>query len=106
MSSAVVVQCLHANNTSSKEIQFSIFSPQETVRLSEFQVTHRDLYTPGDRLPVKDGVLDRRLVRPILLKVLLTQLTYSCREQPKKTHAARPVVIIRRIVLDTMLTLN
>jgi hypothetical protein len=31
--------------------------------MSEFQVTHRDLYTATDRLPVKDGVLDRRLVR-------------------------------------------
>lgn len=32
------------------------------MKLAEFQVTHRDLYTPTDRLPVKDGVLDRRLV--------------------------------------------
>lgn len=30
--------------------------------MSEFEITHRDLYTPADRLPAKDGVLDRRLV--------------------------------------------
>ncbi|KIJ54648.1 hypothetical protein M422DRAFT_24553 [Sphaerobolus stellatus SS14] len=52
---------VHNNPKVIKEIQFSLFSEQETVKLSEFQVTHRDLYTPGDRLPVKDGVLDRRL---------------------------------------------
>ena len=35
---------------------------QDTVKISEFEVTHRDLYTATDRLPVKNGVLDRRLV--------------------------------------------
>ncbi|KAG1766514.1 hypothetical protein EV702DRAFT_1256806 [Suillus placidus] len=44
-----------------KQLQFSLLNAQDTVRISEFQVTHRDLYTPTDRLPVKDGVLDRRL---------------------------------------------
>ncbi|KZV60964.1 beta and beta-prime subunits of DNA dependent RNA-polymerase [Peniophora sp. CONT] len=44
-----------------KQIQFSTFTSQDVVKLSEFQVTHRDLYTPTDRLPVKNGVLDRRL---------------------------------------------
>ncbi|KAA1465897.1 beta and beta-prime subunits of DNA dependent RNA-polymerase [Dentipellis sp. KUC8613] len=44
-----------------KRIQFSTLNAQEVVKLSEFQVTHRDLYTPIDRAPVKDGVLDRRL---------------------------------------------
>ncbi|KAF8516682.1 hypothetical protein JB92DRAFT_2909925 [Gautieria morchelliformis] len=44
-----------------KKLQFSLLSQQDVVKISEFQVTHRDLYTPGDRLPVKDGVLDRRL---------------------------------------------
>ncbi|KZS94039.1 beta and beta-prime subunits of DNA dependent RNA-polymerase [Sistotremastrum niveocremeum HHB9708] len=44
-----------------KKLQFSLFSNQEIVKLSEFQVTHRDLYTAADRLPVKNGVLDRRL---------------------------------------------
>lgn len=45
-----------------KKLQFSLLSPQDVVKLSEFQVTHRELYTAADRLPVKDGVLDRRLV--------------------------------------------
>jgi hypothetical protein len=45
-----------------KKLQFSLLDPQDVVRLSEFQVTHRELYTAADRLPVKDGVLDRRLV--------------------------------------------
>ena len=45
-----------------KKLQFSLLNPQDVVRLSEFQVTHRELYTAADRLPVKDGVLDRRLV--------------------------------------------
>ncbi|KAG2344971.1 beta and beta-prime subunits of DNA dependent RNA-polymerase [Suillus weaverae] len=44
-----------------KQLQFSLLNAQDTVKISEFQVTHRDLYTPTDRLPVKDGVLDRRL---------------------------------------------
>ncbi|KIY51353.1 beta and beta-prime subunits of DNA dependent RNA-polymerase [Fistulina hepatica ATCC 64428] len=44
-----------------KKIQFSLFNAQDTVKLSEFEITHRDLYTATDRLPVKNGVLDRRL---------------------------------------------
>ncbi|KAI0786519.1 beta and beta-prime subunits of DNA dependent RNA-polymerase [Abortiporus biennis] len=44
-----------------KKIQFSLLTNQDTVKISEFEVTHRDLYTPTDRLPVKNGVLDRRL---------------------------------------------
>ncbi|KAI0084185.1 beta and beta-prime subunits of DNA dependent RNA-polymerase [Irpex rosettiformis] len=44
-----------------KKLQFSILNNQDTVKVSEFEVTHRDLYTATDRLPVKDGVLDRRL---------------------------------------------
>ncbi|KAF9498249.1 beta and beta-prime subunits of DNA dependent RNA-polymerase [Pleurotus eryngii] len=44
-----------------KKLQFSLLNSQDTVKISEFEVTHRDLYTPIDRLPVKDGVLDRRL---------------------------------------------
>ncbi|KIY66237.1 beta and beta-prime subunits of DNA dependent RNA-polymerase [Cylindrobasidium torrendii FP15055 ss-10] len=44
-----------------KALQFSLLNPQDTVKVSEFEVTHRDLYTPVERLPVKDGVLDRRL---------------------------------------------
>ena len=46
----------------SKKLQFSTLTAQDVVRISEFQVTHRDLYTTTDRAPVKDGVLDRRLV--------------------------------------------
>ncbi len=46
-----------------KKLQFSLLNAQDTVKVSEFEVTHRDLYTATERLPVKDGVLDRRLVR-------------------------------------------
>ena len=45
-----------------KKLQFGTLTSQDVVRISEFQVTHRDLYTATDRAPVKDGVLDRRLV--------------------------------------------
>ncbi|KAF8876261.1 hypothetical protein BD779DRAFT_1560988 [Infundibulicybe gibba] len=44
-----------------KKLQFSLLNAQDTVKISEFEVTHRDLYTATDRLPVKHGVLDRRL---------------------------------------------
>ncbi|KAH9853367.1 beta and beta-prime subunits of DNA dependent RNA-polymerase [Lenzites betulinus] len=44
-----------------KALQFTLLTNQDTVKLAEFEVTHRDLYTPTDRLPVKNGVLDRRL---------------------------------------------
>ncbi|EIM85461.1 beta and beta-prime subunits of DNA dependent RNA-polymerase [Stereum hirsutum FP-91666 SS1] len=44
-----------------KRLQFSTLNSQDVVKISEFQVTHRDLYTATDRVPVKDGVLDRRL---------------------------------------------
>ncbi|KAF9051133.1 beta and beta-prime subunits of DNA dependent RNA-polymerase [Hymenopellis radicata] len=44
-----------------KKLQFSLLNVQDTVKISEFEVTHRDLYTAPERLPVKDGVLDRRL---------------------------------------------
>ena len=57
-----------------KKLQFSLLNPQDVVKLSEFQVTHRELYTAADRLPVKDGVLDRRLVLSLhfSLHLLLT----------------------------------
>jgi hypothetical protein len=48
--------------TFSKKIQFSLLNPQDTVKLAEYEVTHRDLYTATDRAPVRNGVLDRRLV--------------------------------------------
>ncbi|KAJ3736053.1 hypothetical protein DFJ43DRAFT_1053181 [Lentinula guzmanii] len=44
-----------------KKLQFSLLNAQDTVKFAEFEVTHRDLYTHNERLPVKDGVLDRRL---------------------------------------------
>ncbi|KAJ3810847.1 hypothetical protein F5876DRAFT_40963 [Lentinula aff. lateritia] len=44
-----------------KKLQFSLLNAQDTVKYAEFEVTHRDLYTHNERLPVKDGVLDRRL---------------------------------------------
>ncbi|KAG8831315.1 hypothetical protein FRC18_006772 [Serendipita sp. 400] len=44
-----------------KQLQFSLFSSQDIVKLAEFEVTHRDLYTTADRLPSQNGVLDRRL---------------------------------------------
>ncbi|CAE7102077.1 unnamed protein product, partial [Rhizoctonia solani] len=44
-----------------KHIQFGLLSAQDVVKISEFEVTHRDLYTAGDRLPVRNGPLDRRL---------------------------------------------
>lgn len=52
----------YTDGASSKKLQFGTLTAQDVVRISEFQVTHRDLYTTTDRAPVKDGVLDRRLV--------------------------------------------
>lgn len=37
-------------------------SPQNMVKISEFEITQRDLYLPESRTPVKGGVLDLRLV--------------------------------------------
>jgi hypothetical protein len=45
-----------------KRLQSSLLNAQDTMKISEFQVTHRNLYTPADQLPIKD-ILDRRLVR-------------------------------------------
>ncbi|KIM21606.1 hypothetical protein M408DRAFT_18355 [Serendipita vermifera MAFF 305830] len=44
-----------------KQLQFSLLSSQDIVKLAEFEVTHRDLYTYPERLPSQNGVLDRRL---------------------------------------------
>ncbi|KAF9077107.1 hypothetical protein BDP27DRAFT_1311829 [Rhodocollybia butyracea] len=44
-----------------KKIQFSLLNPQDTVKLAEFEAVQKELYTADTRLPVKDGVLDRRL---------------------------------------------
>ncbi len=62
MSVQFAVICVSDHVHCSKKLQFSILSNQDAVKISEFEVTHRDLYTPTDRLPVKNGVLDRRLV--------------------------------------------
>ncbi|KZV97740.1 beta and beta-prime subunits of DNA dependent RNA-polymerase [Exidia glandulosa HHB12029] len=43
------------------KIQFSLLNPQQVVQLSEFEVTHKDLYIPEDHVPAKNGPLDRRL---------------------------------------------
>jgi RNA polymerase Rpb1, domain 1 len=56
------LQLTSTDGAPSKKLQFSTLTAQDVVRISEFQVTHRDLYTTTDRAPVKDGVLDRRLV--------------------------------------------
>ena len=45
------------------KIQFGMLSPQQIVQLSEFEVTHKELYTPENRQPSANGPLDRRLVR-------------------------------------------
>jgi hypothetical protein len=83
-----------------KQLQFSLLNAQDTVKISEFQVTHRDLYTPTDRLPVKDGVLDRRLVScPHLPMHNATDL--HRREQQRRTHSARPAASILWIALAT-----
>lgn len=47
----------------SRHIQFGVMSPQSMVKVSEFEVTQRDLYMPDSRVPVKGGVLDLRLVK-------------------------------------------
>lgn len=40
-----------------------MFNSQDVVKISEFEVTHRDLYSAGaDRSTATDGVLDKRLV--------------------------------------------
>jgi hypothetical protein len=73
---------------SRKKLQFSLLNAQDTVKISEFEVTHRDLYTPADRLPVQNGVLDRRLVsnqNPTHFDLQFTQT----RGQQTKTRSAR-----------------
>ncbi|KZV97736.1 hypothetical protein EXIGLDRAFT_764099 [Exidia glandulosa HHB12029] len=47
------------------KIQFSRLNPQQVVQLSEFEVTHKDLYIPEDHVPAKNGPLDRRPVRAL-----------------------------------------
>lgn len=92
----------------SKKLQFSIFNNQDAVKISEFEVTHRDLYTPIDRLPVKDGVLDRRLVRSWLYPVRssFVLIDFRNRERRKRMRSARLVDWTPSIVWVTMPTLN
>lgn len=47
----------------SRYLQFGVMSPQNMVKIAEFEVTQRDLYKPESRIPVKNGVLDLRLVK-------------------------------------------
>lgn len=49
----------------SRYIQFGVLSPQNMVKIAEFEITQRDLYMPESRTPIKGGVLDLRLVRYI-----------------------------------------
>ena len=82
-----------------KKLQFSLLNPQDVVKLSEFQVTHRELYTAADRLPVKDGVLDRRLV--ILSSSRRdAPVNNPFREPLRKAHSVRPAVSVLSTVLD------
>ena len=73
----------------SKKLQFSILNNQDTVKVSEFEVTHRDLYTAADRLPVKDGVLDRRLVSEPLQYRLLISNFWMLRVLQRRVRSAR-----------------
>ncbi|KAG5635316.1 hypothetical protein H0H81_011729 [Sphagnurus paluster] len=90
-----------------KKLQFSLLNAQDTVKISEFEVTHRDLYTATDRLPVKDGVLDRRLVRASFNGHLTSVLTLEPRVQPTRARfvklAASPqstVLTCARVLLE------
>ena len=89
---------------SSKKLQFSILNNQDTVKVSEFEVTHRDLYTAADRLPVKDGVLDRRLVSELLQFRLLISNFWMIRVLRRRVHSARRAGCRLWNVLDTMRT--
>ena len=76
-----------------KKLQFCLLNPQDVVKLSEFQVTHRELYTAADRLPVKDGVLDRRLV-PFSLSRRTPPVNHPPREPPTKARFVKPAVLV------------
>ena len=77
----------------SKELQFGLLSPQDIVKLAEFEVTHRDLYTYPDRHPSQNGVLDRRLVSfRVTLRLFLQHSLKNNRAPQTKEHFARHVV--------------
>jgi hypothetical protein len=77
-----------------KQLQFSVFSPQEVVQLAEFEVTHRDLYVAGEgglgKTPAPGGLLDRRLVSTPLVCALA--LGGACRGEGRPApHAAQNI---------------
>jgi hypothetical protein len=47
----------------SKSIRFGLMSNQEIQRVAEFHVFERNLYQMPQRAPLKNGILDPRLVR-------------------------------------------
>src|SRR5216683_2795530 len=85
-----VSQSKRVDGASSKKLQFSTLTAQDVVRISEFQVTHRDLYTTTDRAPVKDGVLDRRLVSSSPSTCSTRCGLCSSRVRQKRMHSVKP----------------
>jgi hypothetical protein len=83
-------------NSQSKNIQFSLLKGQDMVKISEFEVTHRDLYSSGqgaERAPAKDGVLDRRLVGSLRgFQVLSAKPWILCRVYPIKAATVKHAV--------------
>ena len=73
----------------SKELQFSLLSSQDIVKLAEFEVTHRDLYTYPERLPSQNGVLDRRLVS---IRVTLRLPPVLSKTRSKGYHRQRSIL--------------
>jgi hypothetical protein len=59
------VHLVSISSHSRKCIQFGVFSQQDIAKAAEFEITQRDLYTIPERVPVKNGVLDLRLVHSI-----------------------------------------
>lgn len=55
----------------SRYIQFGVLSPQNMVKIAEFEITQRDLYMPESRTPIKGGVLDLRLVNWFISCIVL-----------------------------------
>jgi len=90
---------------SSKKIQFSLLNPQDTVKLAEFEAVQKELYTADTRLPVKDGVLDRRLVSHRRNSLPKTSDSLS-REHRIKAPFAERADSLQRTVLGTTRTLN
>ena len=95
------------DGASSKKLQFSTLTAQDVVRISEFQVTHRDLYTTTDRAPVKDGVLDRRLVSLCMLLRAPTMLNdVAFRVRRRRMPSVRLVGSMQSTVSVTTLISN